>query len=70
MPSDLEELAAALVALGCPAEKAADMAAHLDRRARQLATGTGRSLDEARVHLLRLMAGGWANRPPDVPPAP
>jgi len=66
--SEVDDLAGALVALGCPAEKSADMAAHLDRRARQLAETTGRSVNEARAHLLRLMAGGWANRPPESPP--
>jgi len=65
-----QDLAHALVALGCPAEKASDMAAHLERRAGQLAAKTGRPLDEARAHLLRLMAGGWANRPRDTQPRP
>ncbi len=53
-------LPAALAALGCPAEKCDEMAQQLDRRARQLSAETGRSHDEALVHLLKLMAGGWA----------
>lgn len=57
---DLESLSAALVALGCPAERSAEMASQLDKRARQLSEAKGRSYDEAMVHLLRMMAGGWA----------
>ena len=57
---DLEQLAAALVALGCPAEKSRDMAAQLDKRARQLAEQKHRSYDEAMAHLLGLMRQGWA----------
>ena len=53
-------IAQALVALGCPADKAPEMAAQLDRRARQLAEARGKSYEEALTHLLRLMAGGWA----------
>lgn len=54
------ELAAALVALGCPQEKSLEMAAQLDKRARQLAEQKGRSYEEAMVHLLGLMRQGWA----------
>jgi hypothetical protein len=54
------DLAAALVALGCPAEKSALMAAQLDKRARQLAGETGRSYEAALAHLLGLMRQGWA----------
>jgi len=54
------ELAKILVALGCPAEKSAEMAAQLDKRARQLATQKGRSYEEALQHLLNLMQQGWA----------
>lgn len=70
MPSELEELARALVSLGCPGEKSALMAAQLDRRALQLMERTGRSHDEALTHLLRLMAGGWAARSPEPPNVP
>lgn len=57
---DLTELATVLVALGCPKEKSAEMAAQLDKRARQLAEQKGRGYDEALEHLLKLMAQGWA----------
>ncbi len=53
-------VAAALVALGCPADKAPEMAAQLDKRARQLAAEKHRSYEEALVHLLNLMRQGWA----------
>jgi hypothetical protein len=46
--------------MGCPAEKSAEMAAQLDKRARQLAEQKGRTYDEALVHLLGLMKQGWA----------
>ena len=57
---DLTQLAALLVGLGCPAEKSAEMAAQLDRRAKQLATAKGRSYEEALTHLLTMMKQGWA----------
>jgi hypothetical protein len=57
---EISELAQILVALGCPAEKSADMAAQLDKRARQLAAEKGRSHEEALKHLLTLMKQGWA----------
>jgi hypothetical protein len=59
---DIEQLAAALAALGCPAEKSREMAAQLDKRARQLAEQKGRSYDEALTHLLNLMKQGWSAR--------
>ncbi len=59
---DLSELAKALVAMGCPPEKSAEMAAQLDKRARQLAELKGRTYDEALGHLLTLMRQGWAAR--------
>jgi hypothetical protein len=55
-----EELAQVLVALGCPAEKSLEMAAQLDKRARQLAEQKQRTYDEAVEHLLKLMGQGWA----------
>ena len=58
--SPLEPLAQALVALGCPAEKAPEMAAQLDKRARQLAEQKGRTYEAALAHLLSLMKQGWA----------
>jgi len=57
---ETSELAKVLVALGCPAEKSAEMAAQLDKRARQLAAQKGRSYEEALQHLLNLMKQGWS----------
>ena len=57
---EIPELAKVLVALGCPAEKSDEMAAQLDKRARQLAAEKGRSHEEALAHLLNLMKQGWA----------
>jgi hypothetical protein len=57
---EISDLATVLVALGCPAEKSAEMAAQLDKRARQLAEEKKRTYDEALEHLLKLMAQGWA----------
>ena len=55
-----EQLAAALVAVGCPPEKSAEMASQLDKRAHQLAEAKGRTYEEALAHLLKLMSQGWA----------
>ncbi len=57
---EISELTKALVALGCPAEKSAEMAAQFDKRARQLAAQKGRSYEEALQHLLNLMRQGWS----------
>jgi len=57
---DLDQLAAALSALGCPADKSAEMAAQLDKRARQLAEQKGRTYEQAMTHLLTLMREGWS----------
>lgn len=57
---DLNELAAVLTALGCPSEKSAEMAAQLDKRARQLAEQRQRSYEDALEHLLTLMRQGWS----------
>ena len=57
---ELEQLAQALVGLGCPPEKSDAMAAQLDKRARQLAEQKGRTYEEAMAHLLGLMREGWA----------
>ena len=57
---DRSELASVLVALGCPQEKSAEMAAQLDKRARQLAEAKHRSYEVALTHLLGLMRQGWA----------
>jgi uncharacterized Zn finger protein len=57
---ELSDLAKILVALGCPPEKSSDMAAQLDKRAKQLAAEKNRSYEEALKHLLTLMKQGWA----------
>jgi hypothetical protein len=57
---DVQELAQVLVQLGCPAEKSVEMAAQLDKRARQLAEQKDRSYEDALTHLLSLMRQGWA----------
>jgi hypothetical protein len=57
---DLTQLAELLVGLGCPAEKSGEMAAQLDKRAKQLAEAKGRSYEEALTHLLTMMKQGWA----------
>jgi hypothetical protein len=59
-PMDLEQLAAILARMGCPQEKSAEMAAQLDKRARQLSEQKGRSYEDAMAHLIELMAKGWA----------
>jgi hypothetical protein len=60
MPMEISELAQILIALGCPAERSADMAVQLDKRAKQLAAEKNRSYEEALQHLLALMKQGWA----------
>ena len=57
---EISQLAQVLVALGCPAGKSAEMAAQLDKRARQLAAEKGRSYEEALQHLITLMRQGWS----------
>ena len=57
---DPDQLAAALVGLGCPREKSREMASQLDKRARQLARQKGRSYEAALTHLLTLMRQGWS----------
>jgi hypothetical protein len=54
------QLAEVLVALGCPREKSLEMAAQLEKRARQLATEKNRAYEDALAHLLNLMRQGWA----------
>jgi hypothetical protein len=64
---ELSELAALLVAMGCPSERAAMMASQLDKRARQLAEQKNRNYEEALAHLIGLMQQGWAAQgTPDV----
>jgi len=57
---ELTQLAGVLTALGCPSEKSGEMAAQLDKRARQLATEKNQSYEDALTHLLTLMRQGWA----------
>ena len=59
---NVSELATLLAGLGCPAEKSAEMAAQLDKRAHQLAEEKGRSYEDALAHLLSLMKQGWASQ--------
>ncbi len=56
----LAEVAVVLERLGCPPAKSQEMAAQLDKRARQLAEQKQRSYEEALTHLLELMRQGWA----------
>lgn len=53
-------MAKVLVTLGCPEVKAAEMAAQLDKRAGQLVQERGWTREQAVMHLLGLMRGGWA----------
>jgi hypothetical protein len=55
-----EDLARALVGLGCPEEKSLEMARQLDKRAQQLASEKDQSYEQALTHLLGLMRQGWA----------
>jgi hypothetical protein len=57
---EISELAKLLTTLGCPPEKSGEMAAQLDKRAKQLATEKKRSYEDALAHLLKLMSQGWA----------
>jgi len=56
----ISELAKSLTLLGCPCERSLEMAAQLDKRAKQLAAQKDRSYEEALAHLLALMKQGWA----------
>jgi len=58
--AELAQLAQALVAVGCPSEKAGEMAAQLDKRARQIAVERNQSYEQALAHLLGLMRQGWS----------
>jgi hypothetical protein len=57
---DLSELTRLLEHLGCPVERAAEMASQLEKRAHQLAARDGRPYEQALAHLLELMKQGWA----------
>jgi len=58
--AQLNQLATALTALGCPTAKSAEMAAQLDKRARQLVAERDGTYEHAMAHLLGLMKQGWA----------
>jgi hypothetical protein len=58
--AELAPLAQALVTVGCPSAKAGEMAAQLDKRARQIATERNQSYEQALAHLLGLMRQGWS----------
>ena len=57
---DQPQLTEILVAMGCPADKSAEMASQLDKRARQLMTEKNLSYEQSLAHLLSLMKQGWA----------
>jgi hypothetical protein len=57
---DLALLRQMLVTLGCPDEKSDEMAAQLDKRARQLSEERGDSYDRSMAYLIGLMKQGWA----------
>jgi hypothetical protein len=57
---DTDSLAKVMIALGCPADKASEMAAQMTKRARQLAAQKQTSFEAALTHLLELMKQGWA----------
>ena len=59
---NVDDLARALAGLGCPPDRCADMAAQLDKRARQIAGQKNQPYEEALAHLLHLMQQGWAAR--------
>ena len=54
------QLAAALLALGCPEGNSTEMAAQLEKRARQLARQRHCGYEQALAHLLGMMKQGWA----------
>jgi hypothetical protein len=56
----LAQLAEMLVGMGCTADKSAEMASQLDKRARQLSAQKHISYEQAMGHLLGLMRQGWS----------
>ena len=54
----LAQLALVLERLGCPPHKSGEMAAQLEKRARQLTAQTGRPYEESMRHLLALLRQG------------
>ena len=55
-----QEIAALLVALGCPPDKSGEMAGQLEKRSRQLAALKSTTAEQALAHLIDLMKQGWA----------
>ncbi len=60
--SEQATLEQALMQFGVPAEKAPEMAAQLDKRARQLAAAGERTHEQALMHLLQLMKTAHEDR--------
>ena len=54
------DIAALLRVMGCPPERVEEMAAQLEKRARQLVAERGQTYEQALAHLLGLMKQGWA----------
>ena len=59
-PLALEAIEVILQNMGAPAEKSIEMAAQLDKRARQLAQLKSQPYHQSMAHLLHLMKQGWA----------
>lgn len=57
---NIPEIAQVLEKLGCPAAQCSAMASQLDKRARMDAEKKGITYETALVHLIGLMAQGWA----------
>jgi hypothetical protein len=55
---EIAEIAGLLTALGCPAEKATEMAGQLDKRARQLSAQKQTTYEAALWHLLEIVKQG------------
>jgi hypothetical protein len=56
----VEDLARALVGIGCPEDKSLEMAQQLEKRAHQLSSERNQSYEQSMTHLLTLMRQGWA----------
>jgi hypothetical protein len=56
----IPEIAQVLEKLGCPGAQCSAMASQLDKRARMDAEKKGITYETALVHLIGLMAKGWA----------
>ena len=56
----IPEIAQLLEKLGCPAAQCSAMASQLDKRARMDAEKKGITYEDALMHLIGLIAQGWA----------